>query len=81
MTKADFSESSLSAIQYSQLVGSFRDRKIQTTGRQVAFGEIAKAQGGAWVRNYRLPFQYKFEGSSVVKQLSFSGGITLGALH
>jgi RHS repeat-associated protein len=79
LTKADFSQ--LSAMQYSEVVGNFRDKKTQTTGSQVAFGEIAKQQGGAWVRDFSLPFQYKFEGRSGIKDLRFSGGFSQGPLH
>jgi hypothetical protein len=74
LTKADFSEAGpVSAADYSRLVGAFRDKTLQTTGMQVAFGEVAKQQGGAWVRNFGLPLQYKFEGTYATSRLIFAG--------
>jgi hypothetical protein len=75
LSKFDFS--SLSAITYSRAVDSFRDGERECTGYQVAFGEIAKQQGRTWVRDDSLPFQYKFEGLSGVKNLIFAGGVSL----
>jgi hypothetical protein len=63
------------------LVGAFRDGTLDKTYKQLAFGEIAKQQGQAWIRDFNLPFQYKFEGSSGVKDLRFWGGVSIGPLH
>lgn len=79
LTRANFG--ALPAVEYSKLVGAFRDRLIETTGRQLAFGEIAKKEGAAWVRNFQLPFQYKFEGSSGVKNLISAGGFSPEPMH
>ena len=79
MTHYDFG--SLSDPDYSSQVGEFRAGRRLTTGSQVAFGEIAKYNGSAWVRNRALPFQYKFEGYSGVKALKFFGGFSPEPLH
>ena len=79
LSKADFT--ALSTLQYSQVVSGFRDEITETTGKNVAFGEIAKRQGGTWVRNNSLPLQYKFEGFSGVSGLKFFGGFSPEPLH
>ncbi len=79
LTKYDFS--ALSDADYSSQVGDFRAGRRLTTGSQVAFGEIAKYNGSAWVRNLNLPFQYKFEGYSGVSGLRSFGGFSPEPLH
>ena len=79
LSKADFTL--LPAIQYSQLVEAFQDGMIHTTGKDVAFGEIARKQGGTWVRDYSRALQYKYETGSAVQRLKFFGGFSIEPLH